>query len=72
MINKPCPLNGGHNTDPNIKALKGKGFINHGPTLGFLEVRTRDCIRTGFTVGSQALVLEVLPVAAMVFGSHSQ
>ena len=33
MINKPPPLNGDYDRDPNIKALKGRGFINHGSTL---------------------------------------
>ena len=32
LINKPPPLNR-DNRDPNIKALKGRGFINHGSTL---------------------------------------
>ena len=33
MINKPPPLNWDYNRDPNIWALKGGGFINHGSTL---------------------------------------
>ena len=33
MINKPPPLNRDDNKDPNIKALKRRGFINHGSTL---------------------------------------
>ena len=33
MIHKPPPLNRDLNGDPNIKALKRKGFINHGCTL---------------------------------------
>ena len=35
MINKPPPHNMGYNRDPDIKALKRRGFINHGSTLGF-------------------------------------
>ena len=34
MINKPPPLNGDNNGDPNIKALTRKRFINHESTLG--------------------------------------
>ena len=34
MINKPPPLNRDYNKDPNTKALKRRGFINHGSTLG--------------------------------------
>ena len=33
MIHKPPPHNRDDNRDPNIKALKRKGFINHGSTL---------------------------------------
>ena len=33
MINKPPPLNRDDNRNPNIKALKRRGFINHGSTL---------------------------------------
>ena len=33
MINKPPPLNRDFIRDPNIKALKRMGFINHGSTL---------------------------------------
>ena len=36
MINKPPPLNRDYNRDPNIKALKRRGFINHGSTLSSL------------------------------------
>ena len=36
-MNKPPPLNRDYNRDPNIKALKTRGFINHGSTL-FLVV----------------------------------
>ena len=39
MITKPPPLNGDYNRDPNIKALKRRGFINHGSTLGFKVLR---------------------------------
>ena len=35
MINEPPPLNRDNNRDPNIKALKRRGFINHGSTLGW-------------------------------------
>ena len=35
MINKPLPLNRGSNRDSYILALKRRGFINHGLTLGF-------------------------------------
>ena len=30
VMNKPPPLNRDYNRDPNIKALKKRGFINHG------------------------------------------
>ena len=33
-MNKPPPLNRDDNTDPSIQALKRKGVINHGSTLG--------------------------------------
>ena len=33
MINKPPPLNRDYSRDPNIKALKKRGFINHESTL---------------------------------------
>ena len=33
-INKPPPLTGDHNRDPDIKALKRRGVINQGSTLG--------------------------------------
>ena len=33
MINKPPPLKRDYNRDPYIKALKRRGFINHGSTL---------------------------------------
>ena len=36
MINNPPPTNGDHNRDPNIKALKNRGFIHHGSTLPHL------------------------------------
>ena len=32
-MNKPSPCHRDHNRDPNIKALKGSGFINHGSTF---------------------------------------
>ena len=38
LINKPLPLNGDYSKDPNIKALKRRGFINHGSTLRALCV----------------------------------
>ena len=31
----PLPFNREYNTDPRLKALKRKGLINHGSTLGF-------------------------------------
>ena len=31
--NKPPPLNGDHNRAPEIKAIKRRGFINHGSKL---------------------------------------
>ena len=34
VISKPSPLNRDYNRDPNIKALKDRGFINHGSPLG--------------------------------------
>ena len=34
MTNNPPPLHRDYDRDPNIKALKRKGFINHGSTLG--------------------------------------
>ena len=37
LINKPPPINRDYNRDPNIKALKRGGVINHGSTL-FLVV----------------------------------
>ena len=46
MINKPPPFNRDYNRDPNIKALKGRGFINHGSTLwqaAFMVVAFRVC-----------------------------
>ena len=33
MINEPPPLNGDYNKDPNINALKRKGFINQRSAL---------------------------------------
>ena len=33
LITKPPPLNRDYNGDPNIKALKRKGFTNQGSTL---------------------------------------
>ena len=33
MIHNPPPLNGDYNKDPNMKALKRRGFINHGSTF---------------------------------------
>ena len=33
MIDKPPPLNRDYNRDPNIQALKRRGFINQGSTL---------------------------------------
>ena len=35
MMNNPPPLNRDYKRDPNSKALRKKGFINHGSTLGF-------------------------------------
>ena len=35
MIIRHPPLNKDDNRDPNIKALKRRGFMNHGSTLGF-------------------------------------
>ena len=32
MINKPPPLKRDYSRDPYIKALKRRGFINHGST----------------------------------------
>ena len=37
MINKTPPLNRDYNRDPNMKALKRRGFINHGSTLSGLQ-----------------------------------
>ena len=34
-VDTPPPLNGYHNRDPTIKALKGRGCMNQGSTLGF-------------------------------------
>ena len=34
-MNKPPALSRDYNRDPKIKALKRKGFINHGSVLGF-------------------------------------
>ena len=36
MNKPPHPLNGDDNLDPNIEALKRRGFMNHGSTLGIL------------------------------------
>ena len=33
MIDNPPPLNRDYNRDPSIKALKRRGFINHGSPL---------------------------------------
>ena len=33
LINKPPPSNRDYNRNPNIKALRKRGFINHGSTL---------------------------------------
>ena len=33
MTNKPPPLSRDDNSNPNIKALKRRGFINHGSTV---------------------------------------
>ena len=33
MINELPPLNRDYDRDPNIKALRRKGFLNHGSTL---------------------------------------
>ena len=35
MINELPPFNRGYNMDPNMKALKRRGLINHVSTLGF-------------------------------------
>ena len=35
LINKPAALDRDYNRDPNIKALKRRGSINHGSTFGF-------------------------------------
>ena len=54
LISKPPPLNREHNRDPNIKALKRRGFINHGSTLGciFLILRIRcRVVGLGFSGG---------------------
>ena len=32
VINKPSPLQRDYNGDPNMKALKRRGFLNHGST----------------------------------------
>ena len=32
-MNKPPPLNRDYSRDPKIKALKRRGFINHGSTF---------------------------------------
>ena len=37
MINKPPPLIRDDNMDPNITALKSRGFINYGSTLFELQ-----------------------------------
>ena len=37
LINKPPPPNRDYIRDPNIKALKRKGFINHGFTVPILS-----------------------------------
>ena len=44
MINEPHPLNRDYNGDPNMKALKRRGFITHGSTLvsfGWVNLRLR-------------------------------
>ena len=51
LINKPLPLTGGYSRDPNIKALKRSGFINHGSTLRFMDVTPEN----GASHGKQAL-----------------
>ena len=40
LINKPFPLNRNSKRDPNIQALKRRGFINHGSTLFYKMVCT--------------------------------
>ena len=45
MINKPPPLNREYNMDPNMKALKRRGFINQGSTLGPLTGRMMNELR---------------------------
>ena len=37
MINKPPPLNRDYNRDLTMKALKRRGFIHNGSTLGFTD-----------------------------------
>ena len=40
-IDKPLPPYRNYTRDPNIRAVKRKGFINHGSTLG---VRVQACL----------------------------
>ena len=40
-MKKPSPLNGDHNRDPYLKALKRMGFIHHGSTL---RLRTQNAL----------------------------
>ena len=38
MINRPPPLNRDYNRDPNSRAIRGRGFINHGFALTLFVV----------------------------------
>ena len=55
MINKPPPLNRDYDRDPNIKALKRRGFLNHGSTLD-LGSQKSPCARCmGLEDGDEAM-----------------
>ena len=48
LINKPPPLNRDYSRDLYIKALRWRGFINHGSTLG-CEVRDSGLVQSSFS-----------------------
>ena len=41
VINEPPPFNRDYNRDPNIQALKRRGFVHHGSTLSVCHMQPR-------------------------------
>ena len=57
MIDETLPVDGDYNRDRNIKALKRRGFSNHGSTSIYTEW-TRMLTRTGPLVGQMLTVAQ--------------